>query len=101
SRAATICPARLAKTHSNAPTEFIKPRWQKLVMTDTGIDRRYYELCALSELKNSLRSGDIWVQGSRQFKDFEDYLVPLEKFTSLKQSSELPLAVATDCEQYL
>ncbi|MBJ3698426.1 Tn3 family transposase, partial [Salmonella enterica subsp. enterica serovar Corvallis] len=58
-------------------------------------------LCALSELKNSLRSGDIWVQGSRQFKDFEDYLVPPEKFTSLKQSSELPLAVATDCEQYL
>ncbi|GHL51342.1 hypothetical protein ECZU29_61920 [Escherichia coli] len=24
-------------------------------------------------MKNSLRSGDIWVQGSRQFKDFEDY----------------------------
>ncbi len=41
-------------------------------MTDAGIDRRYYELCALSELKNALRSGDIWVQGSRQFKDFED-----------------------------
>ncbi|GHL16836.1 hypothetical protein ECZU23_52790 [Escherichia coli] len=70
------------------------------MMTDAGIDRRYYELCALSELKNSLRSGDIWVQGSRQFKDFEDYGTA-EKFTSLKQSSELPLAVATDCEQYL
>ena len=28
------------------------PRWQKLlVMSDTGIDWRYYELCALSELK--------------------------------------------------
>ncbi|ENP9174782.1 Tn3-like element TnAs3 family transposase, partial [Salmonella enterica subsp. enterica serovar 1,4,[5],12:i:-] len=89
------------KLPADAPTGFIKPRWQKLVMTDAGIDRRYYELCALSELKNSLRSGDIWVQGSRQFKDFEDYLVPPEKFTSLKQSSELPLAVATDCEQYL
>ena len=70
-------------------------------MTDAGIDRRYYELCALSELKNSLRSGDIWVQGSRQFKDFEDYLVPPAKFASLKQSSALPLAVATDCDQYL
>ena len=45
------------KVPTDAPTEFIKPRWQKLVMTDTGIDRRYYELCALSELKNSLRSG--------------------------------------------
>jgi hypothetical protein len=89
------------KVPADAPTDFIKPRWQKLVMTDAGIDRRYYELCALSELKNALRSGDIWVQGSRQFKDFEDYLVPPEKFASLKQSSELPLAVATDCDQYL
>ncbi|HOG03288.1 MAG TPA: Tn3 family transposase, partial [Accumulibacter sp.] len=89
------------KVPADAPTDFIKPRWQKLVMTDAGIDRRYYELCALSELKNSLRSGDIWVQGSRQFKDFEDYLVPPEKFASLKQSSELPLAVATDCDPYL
>ncbi len=70
-------------------------------MTDNGIDRRYYELCALSEMKNALRSGDIWVQGSRQFKDFEDYLVPPAKFASLKQASELPLAVATDCDQYL
>ncbi|MCA5276047.1 hypothetical protein K1S89_26845 [Klebsiella pneumoniae] len=25
-----------------------------------------YELCALSEMKNALRSGDIWVQGSRE-----------------------------------
>ncbi|MFW9620770.1 MAG: Tn3 family transposase, partial [Macromonas sp.] len=89
------------KVPLNAPTDFIKPRWQRLVMTDAGIDRRYYELCALSELKNALRSGDIWVQGSRQFKDFEDYLVPPEKFASLRQSSELPLAVATNCEQYL
>ena len=89
------------KVPTDAPTDFIKPRWQKLVMTDAGIDRRYYELCALSELKNSLRSGDIWVQGSRQFKDFEDYLVPHEKFASLKQGSELPLDVATECDQYL
>jgi hypothetical protein len=89
------------KVPANAPTNFIKPRWQKLVMTDNGIDRRYYELCALAELKNALRSGDIWVQGSRQFKDFEDYLVPPAKFASLKQSSELPLAVTTNCDQYL
>ncbi len=34
------------------------------------------ELCALSELKNALRSGDIWVEGSRQFKNFDEYLLP-------------------------
>src|SRR5260363_150182 len=92
---------RCAATCRNSPTDFIKSRWQKLVMNDAGIDRRYYELCALSELKNALRSGDIWVQGSRQFKDFEDYLVPPEKFASLKQTSELQLIVATDCDPYL
>jgi TnpA family transposase len=89
------------KVPVDAPTEFIKPRWRKLVMTGTSIDRRYYELCALSELKNALRSGDIWVQGSRQFKDFEDYLVPPDRFGRLKQIGELPLAVATDGDQYL
>ncbi|CEE95388.1 transposase (fragment) [Xenorhabdus nematophila str. Anatoliense] len=83
------------KVPADATIEFIKPRWKKLVVTYTGLDRRYYELCALSELKNTLRSGDIWVQGSRQFKDFEDYLVPPDKFARLRQASELPLAVAT------
>ena len=87
---------------ADAPKEFIKPRWAKLVLTVADIDRRYYELCALSELKDALRSGDIWVQGSRQFKDFDEYLVPAAKFASLKQAGELPLvAVNTDCEQYL
>ena len=30
-----------------------------------------------------------------------NYLVPPAKFASLKQASELPLAVATECDQYL
>ena len=89
------------KMPADAPTAFVKPRWAKLVLTGEGIDRRYYELCALSELKNALRSGDVWVQGSRQFKDFDEYLVPVEKFATLKLASELPLAVATDCDKYL
>jgi TnpA family transposase len=58
------------KVPVDAPTAFIKPRWKSLVVTEEGIDRRFYEICALTELKNSLRSGDIWVQGSRQFRDF-------------------------------
>jgi len=85
----------------DAPIKFIKKRWEKLVITDNGIDPRYYELCVFSELKNALRSGDVWVQGSRQFKDFEEYLLPADKFETLKLAHELPLAIATDCDQYL
>ena len=52
----------------------MKKRWENLVFTADGVDRRFYELCALAELKNALRFGDVWVQGSRQFKDFDEYL---------------------------
>lgn len=93
--------AKTTNVASDAPTGFVKRRWEKLVMTNTGIDRRYYELCALSELKNSLRSGDIWVQGSRQFRDFQDYLVPAEKFEMLKDTDQLPLDAITDADHYL
>lgn len=86
---------------ANASTEFIKPRWARLVMAEGGINRRYYELCVLSELRNSLRSGDIWVQGSRQFKDFDEYLITATKFTALKEQNNLSVKVTTDCEQYL
>jgi len=89
------------KLPDDAPVEFIRKRWDKLVLTEDGLDRRYYELCALSELKNALRSGDIWVEGSRQFKHFNEYLLRATKFTALQQVHELPLAVDTDCERYL
>lgn len=89
------------KVPANAPTDFIKSRWKPLVFTDSGIDRRFYEICALSELKNSLRSGDIWVQGSRQFREFNEYLLSTEKYGALKQTKKLPVAVNVDCDQYL
>jgi hypothetical protein len=85
---------RLAyRTQHHSGAADLKPCWKSLVITDVGIDRRFYEICALAELKNSLRSGDIWVQGSRQFKDFDEYLLPADTSGALKQTSELPLAV--------
>jgi len=85
----------------DAPTSFVRKRWESLVHTPDGLDRRFYELCVLSELKNALRSGDIWVQGSRQFKDFEAYLLPTPRFTVQREQKELGLAVETDCERSL
>jgi len=89
------------KIPKEAPTDFVKKRWETLVLTGAGMDRRFYELCALSELKNALRSGDVWVQGSRQFKDFEEYLIPSDAFAPLTRSGALPLAVSANGDQYL
>jgi Domain of unknown function (DUF4158) len=45
----------------NAPTGFIRKRWASYVTGPEGIDRRFYELCAMAELKNALRAGDVSV----------------------------------------
>jgi TnpA family transposase len=89
------------KMPEDAPTTFVKPRWKPLVIVNGNIDPRFYEICALSELKNSLRSGDIWVSGSRQFRNFDEYLLPSEKFEQIKESNGLPITVNINCEEYL
>ncbi|XMA23507.1 Tn3 family transposase (plasmid) [Bacillus bombysepticus] len=54
-----------------------------------------------SELCNHLRSGDMWVVGSKQYKDFEEYLLPPEKWCELRDKSQIPLAISTNMDQYL
>ena len=89
------------KVPDDAPTAFVRKRWQGLVQTPDGLDRRFYELCVLSELKNALRSGDIWVQGSRQFKNFEEYLLPPPRFLEQREEEALGLAIETRGDRYL
>ncbi|WP_150139046.1 hypothetical protein [Candidatus Enterovibrio escicola] len=49
---------------SNAPLKFSPKRWKPLVLTNGLIDRHYYEICALTQLKAALRLGDIYITGS-------------------------------------
>ena len=92
---------QLRKVPTDAPGSFIRKRWESLVREGEGYDRRFYELCVLSELKNSLRSGDLWVKGSRQFRDFEEYLLPRDRFERQRAQGELGLAVDTRCGPFL
>jgi len=49
----------------------------------------------------SAAAGDIWVDGSRQYQDFESYLIPEPTFALLKAEGPLPVAIDTDVESYL
>jgi hypothetical protein len=51
---------------AKAPTGFIRRSWRRLAMPGGVIDRKAYEICALSELRDRLRAGNVWVEGSRQ-----------------------------------
>jgi TnpA family transposase len=84
----------------NVPTGFVKPRWRPHVFASSGIDRHFYELCTLAELRDRLRAGDIWVTGSRQYRDFETYLIPAAAFTVM-QKEPLPLDIETHLPSYL
>jgi TnpA family transposase len=82
------------------PAGFVKPRWRPHVFPSSGVDRRFYELCALAELRDRLRAGDIWVTGSRQYRDFETYLLPAATFKAM-QKEPLPLDIDTHLPSYL
>ena len=55
----------------------------------------------MAELKNSLRSGDISVVGSRQFRDFKEYLLPRTEFDRRFRESNLHVSVSTSPANYL
>ena len=83
------------------PTSFIPRQWLPFINRPEGIDRRYYEICTLSELRNRLRSGDIWVVGSKRYQDLESYLLSPTTLAELNQKQEVPVAVATDYAAYI
>jgi TnpA family transposase len=84
----------------DAPTEFVTPRWAPYVFQEGKIDRRYYELCVLSALRDRLRAGDVWLPESRQYQDFESYLVDKGVFAKWLDHGELPLSVRSDWEGF-
>ena len=85
----------------DAPTGFVRKSWEPYVLTAAGVDRPLYEIAALTELRNSLRSGDVWVPGSRQFKDFEEYMMPPEQFARMDAAGTLGIALEADGNHYL
>lgn len=84
------------------PTEFIKSRWKNVVFkNETQIEKIYYEFAVASELKNALRSGDMWVSGSKQYKDFEEYLIDTKSFEVCKANEILPGVSSYDFKEWI
>jgi hypothetical protein len=48
-----------------------------------------------------LRAGDIWVEGSRQWRAVEDQLIPPALFAAMREAGPLPVAAPATAEEYL
>ncbi len=88
------------KLPPRAPMGFLRPIWRKVVKTDAGTDRRAYEVAVMMALRERLRSGDVWVEGSRAFRAFDDFLLPRDAFENWRDADELGLAVPDRFEDW-
>jgi TnpA family transposase len=86
-----------------APLSFVPAKWGPYVIEDGQIDRRYWELCLLVVLREALRSGDIWVEGSRRYTDPQSFLIPGEHWPAVRPEfcalSGTPVDGATHLEE--
>jgi len=76
------------KIPEDAPLTFVPKSWFSYVLGEKGeINRRYYEICALWELRNALRSGDVWVRNSRHYADPETYLITRDQWHQMRSEA--------------
>ena len=59
----------------DAPMPFRKA-WRRLVLEQGRRNRRLYETAVLATLRDKLRSGDVWVEHSSNYRRFDSYLMP-------------------------
>jgi len=89
------------KVPNDSPVDFISKRWKKHLYEDDGttINRHYYEIAVLSELREHVRAGDVSIVGSRQYRDFEEYLFSEDTWNQTKENTRL--SVSLSFEDYI
>lgn len=74
------------KIPEDATLDFIPKKWLSHVIDRNGdVNKPLYELCLLKELKDGLKSGNIYVNNSRHYADLSSYLIPNEKWITLEK----------------
>ncbi|ARR10684.1 Tn3 family transposase (plasmid) [Bacillus subtilis] len=89
------------KVPDDSPVDFISKRWKKHLYEDDGttINRHYYEMAVLTELREHVRAGDVSIVGSRQYRDFEEYLFSEDTWNQSKGNTRL--SVSLSFEDYI
>ncbi|MCB8839423.1 Tn3 family transposase [Aurantimonas sp. VKM B-3413] len=82
------------KLPAQLPLSFMSRKWRRRVRgADGDVDRQAWEVAVLVHLRERLRAGDIWVEGSRAWRSFEDYLLPRATFALMRAEGRLGLAI--------
>jgi hypothetical protein len=74
---------------ADAPMPFRKD-WKQLISERGQPNRRLYETAVFATLRDRLRSGDIWVERSSNYRPFDSYLLPATAVPALAAELGLP-----------
>ncbi|QBD75159.1 Tn3 family transposase [Ktedonosporobacter rubrisoli] len=89
---------RVAK--ENLPVAFLQPKWKKLMWAaEVKKKRQVWEVAVMVELRDRL-AGSIWVEGSRAFRPFDEYLLPKTVYIEKKEKGDLNLGIPTRFEDW-
>jgi TnpA family transposase len=73
----------------DAPMPFRK-EWKRLVTAEGAPNRRLYETAVFAALRDKLRSGDVWVDRSANYRRFDNYLLPMDQVPAIATELGLP-----------
>ena len=73
----------------DAPMPFRK-EWRRLILEAGQPSRRLYEMAILATLRDKLRSGDVWVERSSNYRRFDSYLLPTAAVPAAAAELKLP-----------
>ncbi|WP_286829265.1 MULTISPECIES: Tn3 family transposase [Kordiimonas] len=82
------------------PMNHLRRKERTLIMAKGSPDKHLYEIATLSVLRERLRSGDIWVDGSTQYRPVGDDFIPKPEFEVKKETGSLQLGVPTDFDAW-
>jgi TnpA family transposase len=88
------------KLPKTLPLSFLTHKWRRRVRSGGALDARAWEVAVLVHLRDRVRAGDIWVEGSRAWRIFEDYLLPRATFSVMRDEGRLGLAVPDSFEAW-
>ena len=76
---------RVLHVPDGAPTSFVPTRWRGYLEAavadgDAIAYRHYWELCVLYGIRDGLRSGDVYVPGSRRYANPMSHLIPRQQW---------------------
>ena len=79
------------------PMPFPSKHWRATILHNGKPQRRTYETAVVATLRDRLRAGDVWVTGSRDYRRFDAYLLPLDEAQRIVGDS----ALHTDARAWL